>query len=154
VLQATDSSLKSLVLALYDVAVHARRFQSRDPVDTASIRLLSTLQHAGPMRPSDLAGLHLLDLSTISRHLRGLEDEGYVQREADPDDGRAIRFVLTESGADALDAVVANRCAALGGVLENWPAADRDQLGELLRRLADDLSADAGCPAPKPQESK
>ena len=46
VLQATDSGLRSLVLALYDVAVHARRFQSRDPVDTASIRLLLNVDSA------------------------------------------------------------------------------------------------------------
>jgi len=36
------------------------------------------------VRPSDLAAQMRLDLSTISRHLRSLEQQGMVQRTATP----------------------------------------------------------------------
>jgi DNA-binding MarR family transcriptional regulator len=146
VLQATDPELRALVAALYQVSDHARRFQSADPVDTASIRLLYGLNHAGPLRPSVLASLNQLDLSTVSRHCRTLEESGFIERSPDPADGRASRVAITGAGRTVLDAVVANRCAALAEVLDRWPATDRAALTALLSRLADDLSADAGCP--------
>jgi DNA-binding MarR family transcriptional regulator len=142
----TDPELAALVLALYDVAGHARRFQSLDPVDTAGVRLLYGLGHGGPLRPSALAALNMLDLSTVSRHLKGMEEAGYVRRLPDPDDGRASRFEVTEAGHAVLAAVVANRVAALADTLDRWTPDDRTTLAHLLRRLADDLSAEAGCP--------
>jgi DNA-binding MarR family transcriptional regulator len=139
--------LRRLITALYAVTDHARRFQSADPIDTASIRLLYGLRHAGPLRPSVLATLNMLDLSTVSRHCQALERAGFIERSPDPADGRASRVALTEAGDAALESVLANRVAALADVLHRWDPEDRRRLTELLRRLADDLSADAGCPA-------
>jgi DNA-binding MarR family transcriptional regulator len=133
---------RDLVSSLYDVATHARRFQERDPVDTGAVRLLYLVQAMGPARPSSVATAARLDLSTVSRHLRELEQRGYVRRSPDPDDGRAARFEVTAAGASAVHDVLDNRVAALGPVLDRWSAGDRDTLARLLRRLADDLAAE------------
>lgn len=133
---------RDLVSSLYDVATHARRFQERDPVDTGAVRLLYLVQAMGPARPSAVATAARLDLSTVSRHLRELEERGLVRRSADPDDGRAARFEVTAEGESAVGVVLDNRIAALGPVLDRWSGEDRDTLARLLRRLADDLAAE------------
>ena len=133
---------RALVSSLYDVATHARRFQEGDPVDTGAVRLLYLVQAMGPARPSTVATAARLDLSTVSRHLRELEDHGYVRRSPDPDDGRAARFEVTAEGESAVRQVLDNRVAALAPVLDRWDPDERDTLARLLRRLADDLAAE------------
>ena len=55
------------------------------------VSVLFMLARLGPMRASALAKECLLDLSTVSRHLRALEDEGYIERSAEPEDKRAFQ---------------------------------------------------------------
>ena len=150
-LQATDTDacpvpdeaqLAELVTAMYDVASHARRFQSRDPVDSARVALLYQVRLMGSARPSDLATISRLDLSTVSRHLKELESIGYVARTVDPQDGRAFRVAITAKGDEILSIAIANRVDALRDVLARWPASDRAQIGHLMRRFADDLATE------------
>lgn len=94
----------------------------------------------GTFRPSDLAAQMRLDLSTISRHLHSLQQQGMVQRSADPDDARAQRISVTARGSDVLKRMMDRRAATIHDATAQWPEADRDALGGLLRRLADDLS--------------
>ena len=89
-----------------------------------------------------------LDLWTISRHLRSLEQLGMVQRTADPDDARAQRISITARGGDVLHRMMDHRAATIRDVIVHWPEADGTALRQLLRRLADDLSHVAGPCAP------
>jgi len=50
------------------------------------------------LRVSELAGCMGLDASTASRHVRHLEDGGYLARTGDPGDRRASRVRLTPKG--------------------------------------------------------
>ncbi len=131
---------RAVVDALVDVTVAARRLSRRDPVDTAGVRLLWHLAEAGPCRPSDLADLVQLDLSTVSRHVRDLSDAGYLTRATDPSDGRAVVLELSPTGRAVLDESIGNRVAAVAPALDAWDPDDRAHLVRLLRALADDLS--------------
>lgn len=51
-----------------------------------------------PRRVNDLAGALQLDPGTLSPLLKRLESAGYVRRERDPQDERALAVVLTERG--------------------------------------------------------
>jgi DNA-binding MarR family transcriptional regulator len=51
-----------------------------------------------PRRVSDLAATLQLDPGTLSPLLKRLESAGYVRRERDPQDERALAVVLTERG--------------------------------------------------------
>ena len=137
-----EDQLAQLVTAMYDVASHARRFQAQDPVDSARIALLYQVRMMRSARPSDLATITRLDLSTVSRHLKELESAGYVVRTTDPQDRRAFQVAITAAGDEVLSTAIANRVDALRDVLTRWPAQDRAQLGHLLRELADDLAAE------------
>ena len=53
-----------------------------------------------PLRVADLSRLLQLDPGTLSPLLKRLEAIGYVRRERDPNDERALAVVLTERGRD------------------------------------------------------
>jgi DNA-binding MarR family transcriptional regulator len=131
----------AVVEALYEIAVATRRLSRADRVDTGGVRLLWHLAEAGTCRLSDLAELAGLDLSTVSRHVRDLDEAGYLRRTPDPRDRRAVVLEISPDGAEVLADAQANRAAALTPVLATWSADDRADLTRLLTALACDLTA-------------
>jgi DNA-binding MarR family transcriptional regulator len=131
--------------ALYAVVLRLSRLPVDEPVDKAGLAVLHETRRLGTVRPSDLAAQMRLDLSTISRHLRSLEQQGMVQRTADPDDARALRISITACGGDVINRVMDHRAATIRDAIVHWPEDDRRALRQLLRRLADDLSFAGPC---------
>jgi DNA-binding MarR family transcriptional regulator len=125
--------------ALYAVVVRLSHLPVNERVDKAGLAVLHETRRLGTFRPSDLAAEMRLDLSTISRHLRSLEQQGMVQRTADPDDARAQRITITAHGGDVLNRVLEHRAATIRDAIVHWPEGDRSALRQLLCRLADDL---------------
>jgi DNA-binding MarR family transcriptional regulator len=118
-----------------------RRMRSRLPgedLDFAAIYLLKALV-LGPLRLTGLAAALDLDASTVSRQVRHLEDRGLVERTGDPDDGRACRIALSDEGRTRLDRGARRRRDFVGGLLESWDPAEREQLRVLLTRLLTEL---------------
>jgi DNA-binding MarR family transcriptional regulator len=139
--QDDDLSSAALVTALYEVVRNSRRSLDTAGLDPAAVVVLASARRLCPARPSDIACDIRLDLSTVSRHLRNLERDGYVDRTSDPDDGRAHRVAPTAQGEDVLQSVIAARSAVVDGALSHWTTDDRRTLTRLLRRLADDLTS-------------
>ena len=121
-----------------------RRMRQRfaeDQIEFSSVPLLKTLLCHGPMRLSALAAELELDASTVSRHVRQLEDRGLLERADDPDDRRASRVTVSAHGRSCLENAANSRRAMIATVLERWSDADREQLRLLLNRFHDDLVA-------------
>ena len=115
-----------------------RRMRQRMPEDTLDfsvVPILKVLSTCGPMRLSSLADSLELDASTVSRHVKQLEDRGYLGRTSDPDDGRASRIEVTDAGRTALHDHVWRRKALITAVLESWSPADREELRSILDRF-------------------
>jgi DNA-binding MarR family transcriptional regulator len=106
--------------------------------------VLYILSKQGPMRASALAKECMLDLSTVSRHLRALEDEGHVAKSADPDDKRAFQVGLTERGHDFMQEFWRNRVASVLCSLSeaSWTADEVHTLTTLMDRFVRDTE---GC---------
>ena len=72
---------------------------------------------------------------TLTRHLDGLEDVGYVVRTREPNDRRAVRVELTDAGrakhAELLQAVIGFNSRLTAGLGED----ELEQLRSLLGRL-------------------
>jgi DNA-binding MarR family transcriptional regulator len=93
-------------------------------------------------RLTDLSERLLVDKSTITRIVDRLESAGLVRREADPDDRRVQRVVLTGQGQETRDRA---RAAHKRSIERRMGALDTDeqhQLLALLTRLRDGLQAD------------
>jgi DNA-binding MarR family transcriptional regulator len=138
-MQATKSELDELADALRDIVMAARRQASESAHDTAVIALLAHLVATGPLRASELAERACLDPSTVSRHLRSLETDGYLVRTPDPDDGRATRLEVTDDGRNLVRDARQQKLARLGQAVSEWTADDLATLTRLTRKLADSM---------------
>ena len=130
---------QDLVVALLGVG---RRLKARLPqghIDPAMMFVLHQIQVNGPLRVSELAGCMGLDASTASRHVRNLEDDGYLARTGDPGDRRASRVRLTPKGRGALSRALRARAVVVDRAIADWPDQERATLASLMTRLADSL---------------
>src|SRR4051794_41606141 len=142
--QATDEmdlTLDEILRALFRVVQQMKQTVHADPVERQAIIILSRLRENGSIRLSDLASDLIVDISTISRQVRALEDRGLVTRSEDPADRRASRIVLARAGEQVLDDAWARRHAWLERSLADWDADDRVALSATLNRFADALAA-------------
>lgn len=128
---------QALQLALVTVG---RRLRAAFRTDPAAVGVLHSLARLGAMRVSTLAEALVIDISTTSRHVSGLETDGLVVREVDPADRRACLVAITPAGAEFLDRALRDRAAVLRAATQDWPADDMTTLIRLLDRMADDLT--------------
>ena len=126
-------------MALRDVVLGIRRSAPGDDHDRAAVGLLSHLLTLGPVRAGDLAERACLDPSTVSRHLKALEDAGYLMRSPDPEDKRATLLEVSPAGRTLVSAALDHKITVLDDAVAAWPPADVATLTRLVRRLADDL---------------
>jgi DNA-binding MarR family transcriptional regulator len=108
--------------------------------------LLSTIDVHGEARIGDLAAVDHCSQPTMTTQVRRLEEAGLVTRTVDPGDARAVRIRITAEGKRTINAVRADRAAAIEPQLARLEAADRQVLTEaveVLRRLLDNASSAA-----------
>jgi DNA-binding MarR family transcriptional regulator len=99
--------------------------------------LLNTLSSA-PRRITELAELERLAQPTLTQLVQRLEQQGFVNRERQADDGRVVLVSLTEAGAGALDDFRSRASAALAALLVELPDAEIESLAaatETMGRL-------------------
>jgi DNA-binding MarR family transcriptional regulator len=114
------------------------------PLPSAQARLLATVEVQGEARIGDLAAVDHCSQPTMTTQVRRLEDAGLVSRTVDPGDARAVRIRITAEGRRTLNAVRADRAAAIEPQLAMLEPADREVLAEavqVLRRLLDNAAA-------------
>jgi DNA-binding MarR family transcriptional regulator len=107
-------------------------------VDKTSFVLLGNLSANGPMRSSALAEAVFADPSTISRQVAALVRDGLVERQADPEDGRASLLAVTAKGTEVIERNCRRRNAAVAGMLADWSPEDRERFVELFERFVAD----------------
>lgn len=94
----------------------------------------------GRMRRVDLADRLVLTASGVTRMLDGLEQGGYVDRDACASDRRVTYAVLTEAGLAKLTAASESHVADIRAFFESrFNAEELDQLVALLERLPQDV---------------
>src|SRR3954452_15668372 len=72
--------------------------QGSDGIERAAYAILFHLIHDGPQRTSKLAETLHAEISTISRQSSSLVQHGLVERQSDPEDGRACLLAPTTEG--------------------------------------------------------
>ena len=99
---------------------------------------LHVLQYPGPQgqRPSELAARLRISKQALNYQLGQLERLGYLERRADPDDGRSKRVALTRRG----ERVVRSMRNAVADVERDWEARLGPRRFAELRRLLQELA--------------
>jgi DNA-binding MarR family transcriptional regulator len=97
--------------------------------------VLDILVRRGPLSLNELAADMLLDKSTLSRVVDGLEKQRAVKRTSHPADGRSTLIEATRSGASRYARVEADLVAENAKVLSGFTAPVRRQLVALIAEL-------------------
>ncbi|MEU1980702.1 MarR family transcriptional regulator [Nocardia sp. NPDC019395] len=118
------------------------------------ISVLVNLESAGPCRQVDLAAQIGISASAMSRHITELVTDGYVLRNADPDDGRAIRVEVSPTGHELLGRIRESRVRGVQEVLADWSQTDAEHACYIMHKLRSDLIArDSRSAAAAPQKN-
>ena len=124
------------------------RMVSGPEADQSPLFLLVKLVLGGPKRrASELAAALCADPSTVSRQVAPLVKGGLVERQADPDDGRASILVPTEAGC-RVEQHRERRGTAIAPVIADWSAQDRATFLRLLRRYTEGIETHRDASSP------
>lgn len=124
------------MLGLSQIVRQMRVVNERHGLDFASIAVLFTVAHHGDgVRISEVAAEVHLDLSTVSRHVRALQDRGHLAKACDPQDRRASLVTITDTGGSALRHVMQQRSNLFADATRAWSPAELALLADLLARL-------------------
>ncbi|HET8970372.1 MAG TPA: MarR family winged helix-turn-helix transcriptional regulator [Candidatus Nanopelagicales bacterium] len=100
--------------------------------------VLAALRRAGEpytLSPGRLLALTLVTSGTMTNRIDRLAAKGLVERAPDPRDGRSVQVRLTDTGRHRVDDALTDLLAHERAILGALPAAERETLAELLRRL-------------------
>jgi DNA-binding MarR family transcriptional regulator len=127
---------------LHSAAIHLlRRLRVKDDalgISAPRLSALSVLVFTGPRRVGELAEAEQVEPPTMTRLVDGMERDGFVARDPDPKDGRAVIVRATPKGVRALRKGRSRRVEALAEGLRSLPAEELRMLAEgvaVLERL-------------------
>jgi DNA-binding MarR family transcriptional regulator len=113
----------------------ARRSSLYVRVDRAGYLAMRLLEGLGPVSTNALAEALHLDASTVTRQITALERQGFVERRANPADGRSSSIVLTPEGRQTMRDVQRERRRHIEALVSDWDDAAQIDLGLILTRL-------------------
>jgi DNA-binding MarR family transcriptional regulator len=99
---------------------------------------LSTVERHGPMTPSEVAAKERIQRPTVTRVLARLEEQGLIERMADPRDGRSSLVTASTAGRELLDELRTRKTAFLASRIERLSAEERatlDRAADILERM-------------------
>jgi DNA-binding MarR family transcriptional regulator len=105
------------------------------PVAVAEAHALMDLAAFGPMRQGELAARLQLEKSTVSRLVRQMEAHGWMQRESDRDDGRAMLVRLTKRGRQTATQLARARREKFARIVSAIPEDKRSMVVEAISIL-------------------
>lgn len=132
-----DERIEELVKLIYRMGALRRELMTHalPELGGQGFTALAAIYRREPARVSDIAAALNVDLSVASRQVRVLTEAGYVEREPDPEDGRAFRLSLTETGFASLRDSHRRMVAASAEALSDWSTEEIETLSGSLARL-------------------
>lgn len=142
---------RSFGFLVHDVArLFARRFNQRAllflGLTRAQCRLLGYLARNEGINQAGLADLLEIKPMTLVRQIDRMEEEGWIERRADPADRRARRLFLTGKARPILTRILELSTEVRTEAFIGLGEAEGHQLIELLRRVHANLSDRAPAP--------
>jgi DNA-binding MarR family transcriptional regulator len=110
-----------LVVSLYREFEQVAR---RGDLSMTQYRTLLYLM-SGARRAGELAAANAVSRPTVSAMIGGLREEGWVEEQVDPDDGRVTKIVLTKAGRERVRRFEADLAKRLEALL---PGVDRAEM--------------------------
>lgn len=101
--------------------------------------IIISLSHGEGVTQLDLVKKTHLRPPTVSVELKRLEEEGYIRRESDPDDMRAMRVYFTEKGRQLDRESFAHALETDAIIMKDITAEESATLEKLLTRMRNNI---------------
>jgi DNA-binding MarR family transcriptional regulator len=118
-------------------------------VNIVTWRLLAALHHKDGQRIGELAKFTGIEIWTVSRLAKKLEDEGLVHRDRSGSDARSVSVYLSKTGMELTEELIEHAREHETVPLDGFSQEERRQLQTLLERIytnMDDLEMLAATP--------
>lgn len=137
---ALEQDTEQLHRALTEL-VRVYQFRDRDriccyDVSVTQCYALEAVVQEGPLTLNQLAARLYLDKSTASRVVDALEKKGYVQRQPNAEDRRALDLIATAAGRDLYERIDADIMTGERALLAEFPSEVRQSMTRLIGQLA------------------
>jgi DNA-binding MarR family transcriptional regulator len=137
---ADDETIQSLMRSFkrVETLMHAgimKKMQTRMTPGQMFVlmRLLNSKRNGTEsMRVSEIAAQMGVTVPATTQLITGLEKEGFIKREMDPDDRRAVRVSLVPKGAEVMSPCVQYLRVLFGGLADFLGEGDTEKMIELL----------------------
>lgn len=111
------------------------RLMKSQGASLARTKLLGYISRQDSVRSADIAEAFGQAPRTITEALDGLERDGLIRRDPDPQDRRAKRISITPAGIAAIEASEPSRRAFIDEVFGVLDEDERDVFARLMRKL-------------------
>jgi DNA-binding MarR family transcriptional regulator len=129
-----SSAHREVADKLHSASIHVLRRVAREDsasgLSAARLSALSVLVFGGPKTLGELAAAEQVRPPTMTKIVHGLQEDGLVRRDADPQDGRVARVRATAKGTRVLQQARARRIANLAERLAHLDAGELTRVGE------------------------
>ena len=126
--------VEEMVVALFTLVGGLERARRRSP-GAAALSLLQVIAGHEQIRPSEIAEALQVHPSLVTRQVRDLEADGYVEVTANPGDHRSCLISLTPAGADQMIRLQQAGLARFAKFVASWEPAEVRTFTSLLRKL-------------------
>lgn len=139
---ARHDTIELLVRRIYGIGMVQREIarQASQELGSNGFTTLAVVHAHGPLRIGDIAQRLGVDVSVASRQVTALEKAGYLQRQADDQDGRAQLIATTPEGHTVLKESHRRMVQEFEGVLDGWSEKEIAALTAGLERLREDFT--------------
>jgi DNA-binding MarR family transcriptional regulator len=127
-----EADTARLYVALGRVSRSLRRDSAEMPISLGLLSALFTLTKEGPLRPGELAAREGIAAPSMTKTVTALESGGYVERTADPVDGRAWLIRATAAGRRLVESTQEQK---LHGLARRIEALEPEQTAALMAAL-------------------
>ena len=132
----TKELLESVVAFVRSFGLHKPdQTPCGQPVAVAEAHALMDLATFGSMRQGELAARLRLEKSTVSRLVRQMEARGWIRRNSDRHDGRAVLIRLTRKGRETAGELSRVRQEKFARILAAIPEVKRSMVVEAISIL-------------------
>jgi DNA-binding MarR family transcriptional regulator len=114
------------------------RQEAGTELSASNASALSAVEAHGPLTPSELADIERIKRPSATRVLRGLEEDGLVERTPDPKDGRSALISITADGRERLRRLRQRKNAYLARRMRDLDPGEVETLesaAQILERL-------------------
>jgi DNA-binding MarR family transcriptional regulator len=132
------TAIKSAMRELnVQMSLYNRRVSSRADLKDVELDCLDLIVRHGPLSPTALARRAGLHPATLTGILDRLEKAGWISRERDPDDRRAVLLRDTKTRSAELFGYFAGMNARLDDIAGDYDAAQLEMFADFIRKTTE-----------------